>query len=553
MVNLQNLFDIGYDTSLPGDPLPFNSRFYIERPPLEKYAYEEISKPGGLLRIRASQKMGKSSLILRLIHQARNQGYYIVNIDFKQADRQTFKDTNKFLRWLCVNVARQLSMIPNINNYWDEDIGCKMSATIYFEDYILETINQPIFLVLNELHYVFRNAHIAQEFLPLLRSWYELAKQSHVWMQLRLALVYSTEVYVPLNVNQSPFNVGLSLKVAEFNSEQVMEFARRYELKSFSLGNARKLMELVGGHPYLIHLSLYHLQRDEISFSQLLATAGSYDGIYSNYLRDLFTYLQINPELLQAYNQIIISQSQHNISVQIMYKLDSLGLIKKGEDHTFQPACEMYRLFFEKEHLSISNNNSRIQKLEAENQELKFLVNVDSLTKVANRRYFDNYFHSEWKKMEYIQQPISLILADVDKFKNFNDTYGHQAGDECLYHVAQLMSSVIMKNSGNLVARYGGEEFAVILPQTDAKGAMLIAEEVRKTIKLNEVKIPVFGENNNQENKVKITISLGVACIIPQLSFQPEQLLASVDQALYQAKQTGRDRVILSSSFCYFK
>lgn len=536
---------------LPGDPLPFNSPLYIERPPLESDAYTEISKPGGLLRIRASHNMGKSSLISRLIHQAINQGYSIVTIDFKQADRQIFVSINKFLRWFCVNVARQLSLIPNINNYWDEDIGSKVSASIYFEYYILEAIEQPIFLVLNELQYVFESSQISQDFLPLLRSWYEQAKQNETWQKLRLSLVYSTEIYVPLNVNQSPFNVGLSLKLPEFNTEQVTEFAQRYELKDINSSNIQALMNLVGGHPYLIHLSFYHLQKQTISFQELLQTAITHDGIYSSHLRYLLNYLQINPELLQAYHQIIISQSQDYIPAQIVHKLDSLGLIKRDENHNFKPACEMYRLFFNQEKLIASDHKSlRIKQLEAENQQLKFLVNIDSLTQVANRRYFDERFQLEWRRMERIQQPIALILADVDRFKLFNDTYGHQAGDECLRQVAQMIDSVI-KRPGDLVARYGGEEFAVILPQTDAQGALLIAEEIRKKIKKSQIKILRFSQNNPVTDTANVTISLGIAAIIPQKYLALKQLLAAADQALYQAKQTGRDRSIISLDFRY--
>ncbi|WP_016952779.1 AAA-like domain-containing protein [Anabaena sp. PCC 7108] len=553
MLNQQGIFQMEENIPLPGDPLPFNSRFYIERPPIESDAYKELSKPGGLLRIRASCNMGKSSLMLRLIHQAMNQGYLIVSIDFQQADSQIFASLDKFLRWFCINIARQLSLTPNLNDYWDEDIGSKVSASVYFEAYLLKQIQSPLVLVLNEVNYIFEHLQIAKDFLPLLRSWHEKAKQTKIWQKMRLVVIHSTEVYIPLNVNQSPFNVGLCLKIPEFNAEQVTEFARQHELNWFDISAVKQLMELVGGHPYLIHLSLYHLQQQKISFPELLATAISHNGIYSNHLRYLLTILQSNKELSVAFDEIINSHKSTHISANLIYKLDSLGLIKKVESDNFQPACEMYRLFFQKENLIAENNTSiRLEQLEEENERLKFLVNIDTLTQIANRRYFDNRFQLEWERMESTQEPIALILADIDKFKLFNDTYGHQAGDDCLSQVAQAISSVI-KRPDDLVARYGGEEFAVILPRTDAKGAIIIAEEIRKKVKLWEIKIPNFTKYSQEINVAKVTISLGIACIIPQASLGLKELFEAADQALYQAKQMGRDRTILSSKFSYYK
>ncbi|MBK1990530.1 AAA-like domain-containing protein [Sphaerospermopsis aphanizomenoides BCCUSP55] len=552
MFNQKGIFQIEEDIPLPGDPLPFNSRFYIERPPIENDAYTELSKPGGLLRIRASCNMGKSSLMLRLIHRAMNQGYLIVSIDFQQADSEIFASLNQFLRWFCINVARQLSVAPNLNDYWDEDIGSKISASIYFEEYLLKQIQSPLVLVLNEVNYIFDHLQIAKDFLPLLRSWHEKAKQTKIWQKLRMVVIHATEVYVPLNVNQSPFNVGLCLKIPEFNAEQVTEFARRYEMNWFDSSAVKQLMDLVGGHPYLIHLSLYHLQQQRISFPELLATAISHNGIYSNHLRYLLTILQSNKELSEAFYQIINPQESNHISVNLIYKLDSLGLIKKLGNDNFQPACEMYRLFFQKENLIVENNPSiRLEQLEEENERLKFLVNFDTLTQIANRRYFDDRFQLEWERMERTQEPIALILADIDKFKLFNDTYGHQAGDDCLSQVAQAINAVITRPD-DLVARYGGEEFAVILPQTDAKKAIIIAEEIREKVKLWEIKIPSSTQYGQEINVAQVTISLGIACLIPQASLGLKELFAAADQALYEAKQVGRNCTILSSKFCYY-
>jgi diguanylate cyclase (GGDEF)-like protein len=179
--------------------------------------------------------------------------------------------------------------------------------------------------------------------------------------------------------------------------------------------------------------------------------------------------------------------------------------------------------------------------LKATNQELYRQVNLDSLTQIANRRRFNEYLYQEWGRCSREKQPMSLILGDVDYFKLYNDTYGHQSGDDCLVHIAQTMSALV-KRSSDLAVRYGGEEFAVILPNTNSQGAMQIAETIRNKIK--DLKIP----HVLSEVSPYVTMSLGVAAIIPHQKLSPEYLIASADAALYEAKEQGRDRVIVKIS-----
>ncbi len=171
------------------------------------------------------------------------------------------------------------------------------------------------------------------------------------------------------------------------------------------------------------------------------------------------------------------------------------------------------------------------------NQELERLATIDSLTQIANRRCFDRALKKAWRILLREQLPLSLLVCDVDFFKLYNDTKGHQAGDECLYQVAQGIKRAV-KRPADLVARYGGEEFAVILPNTPGKGAMTVAEQIRlsvKSLSLVHPKSPL-GEY--------VTLSLGVSATIPSHESSPEQLIAAADRALYQAKESGRDRAV---------
>ncbi|HEY9853620.1 MAG TPA: diguanylate cyclase [Leptolyngbyaceae cyanobacterium] len=175
------------------------------------------------------------------------------------------------------------------------------------------------------------------------------------------------------------------------------------------------------------------------------------------------------------------------------------------------------------------------QQLLAANQQLVQLASLDGLTQLANRRRFDEYLNSEWRRLLREKQPISLILCDVDFFKAYNDAYGHLAGDFCLQQVANGIRQAV-KRPADLVARYGGEEFAVILPNTPFAGAIHVAEQIRSQI--TDLRI------NHPQSLVSqyITLSLGVATTIPEdYQSSPDRLIGVADRSLYQAKARGRN------------
>ncbi|MEG3896156.1 MULTISPECIES: diguanylate cyclase domain-containing protein [unclassified Microcoleus] len=180
------------------------------------------------------------------------------------------------------------------------------------------------------------------------------------------------------------------------------------------------------------------------------------------------------------------------------------------------------------------------QQLETVNRALQYLATYDSLTEVRNRRSFNEYLDTEWRRLAREEAPLSLIMCDIDYFKLYNDTYGHQAGDECLRQVAAVLQQSV-KRSADLVARYGGEEFAVVLPNTDIKGAACVAEIIGQKVRGLQI---VHAKSAVSEY---VTLSLGVACCIPAPMSQPGTLIAIADEALYRAKEAGRDRVSVAT------
>ncbi|MGQ4646158.1 AAA-like domain-containing protein [Lyngbya aestuarii] len=350
-----------FKPSFPGCSVSINSPFYVERFPIESLCCREILQPGALIRIKAPQKMGKTSLLNYIIsYGANKQGYKTVRLSFQQADQGAISNLNHLLRWFCKIISWKLNIEPKLDDYWEQDSNlAKSSCTRYFEEYLLPQLSDPLLLGLDEVERIFSYPQVAQDFLPLLRVWYEEANENPIWQKLRLLLVYSTEDYLPLNINQSPFNVGLPIALPEWNFQQVKHLARGYGL-NWGNDETRQLMELVGGHPYLVQLALYYLQEQNatglaffypgndasqaFTFEKLLEYAPTESGIYNNHLRRQLEYLQ-DSQLAAAMKQVVSSSSPVLLASQLVYRLQSIGLVKLCGDKAM-PSCELYRQYF---------------------------------------------------------------------------------------------------------------------------------------------------------------------------------------------------------------
>lgn len=210
-------------------------------------------------------------------------------------------------------------------------------------------------------------------------------------------------------------------------------------------------------------------------------------------------------------------------------------LTKSGEERLIEWNNTIWRGLLGEISLIISTGVDITERKRGE-ETLRRLSSLDGLTGIANRRHFDEQFIQEWRRALQGDLPLSLIMADIDHFKDFNDTYGHQQGDECLKKVALALKETLNR-PGDLVARYGGEEFAIILPNTDLSGALIVAEALRANIE----SLKIIHESSLVSRY--ITISLGAAAITPGHHTSPEELIAETDRALYQAKRNGRNCV----------
>ncbi len=338
----------GAEPEIPQGQVRADSRFYIERTPHEVQCYEAMGRSGALIRIKAPRQMGKTSLMARILSRAREKGYRAIPVSFQHADRATFEDLGSLLRWFCAKVARKLRLPHCLEDYWDDTFGSKGNCTHYFEEYLLPAIKSPLVLGLDEVDEVFRYPTIADDFFGLLRAWYEEASygsgDSELWERLRLVVVHSTEVYLPLDVNQSPFNVGLPIELSEFTLDQVTDLVKRHGLR-LTLSEIETLMALVGGHPYLVRLALYYLVQERLTLAELCATGPTEAGIYGDHLRRHLANLKQNPELAQAYQAVLEASLPLPLDSEYMFKLHSLGLVNLQGNRAV-PSFELYRRYF---------------------------------------------------------------------------------------------------------------------------------------------------------------------------------------------------------------
>lgn len=349
------------EPELPQGQVDLTSPYYVERPPVDLKCYEAVLKPGALLRIKAPRQMGKTSLMARTLFYASDSdavpaaynhvqreptGYETVSLSFQLADAQIFSDLDELLLWMCSTLAWKLGLADRLTDFWQLR-GSKIRCTAYFEQYLLAEIekqNKSLVLGLDEADLVFGNLNTAANFFGLLRVWNEQAKSNSRWKRLRLIIVHSTEVYIPLEINESPFNVGAGVELPEFTSDQVLDLARRHGLM-WTTDEVNGLMEMVGGHPYLVRVALYQIARREMVLDDLLQTANTDAGLFGDHLRRHLWNLEQHPGLADAMRVVSASVQPTELKSDLAFKLDSLGLVRLRGDQVI-PRCKLYRLYF---------------------------------------------------------------------------------------------------------------------------------------------------------------------------------------------------------------
>ncbi len=326
----------------PSGPLPLHSGLYINRPPVEEVALAEITHTGCLLCIKAPRRFGKTSLLQRVIAYGEAHGYRPCRIDLQEADAAVFDNLEALVRWFCRRMVHALGADLKLDDRWDPEMGSKVNAGLCLQT-LLAQADRPLLLTINALEQVFAYPVIARDFLSMLRLWHERSKDDQLWRGLRLVLVYSTDCYIALNLESSPFNVGHSLRLPPFTLDQFLTLGRCYQLPIIDSDRHRPSLEefygLIAGHPYLANLIFYALAEGQPLPSMATLT----DGIFRSHLQELWVQLRQNPAALSAWQRVIESEGVSLNAIDSL-RLESLGLIRT-EGGLAYPICELYRSF----------------------------------------------------------------------------------------------------------------------------------------------------------------------------------------------------------------
>jgi hypothetical protein len=332
------------DPPLPGGQVPLKSEFYIARSELEENCFKAILRPGALIRIKGARRTGKSSLSARIADYATQYGYHAISLSFQLAEKEVFQDLTRLLRWFCAGVSVEGNISPDLDKYWDDLFGSKISCKIYFEQHLLAATQQPIVLVLDDVDHLFEYPALADDFFGLLRAWHEEAKNREIWQKLRLIVAHTTEVYIPLNVNKSPFNVGFPVELPEFNPDQIQLLAQRYQI-AWSIEEAETLNQLLGGQPYLIQLALYHLWCSDSTLDDFLHPKTTVPDIFQDHLQRQLWSLQQQPALVKALTLVIAQANPVELPLPIACELQTMGLVKLY-DNRATISCQLYANYF---------------------------------------------------------------------------------------------------------------------------------------------------------------------------------------------------------------
>jgi hypothetical protein len=335
------------DINIPFENLdgqvPLNSPFYVERPPIEATCYTAILKPGILIRIKAPRQMGKTSLMSRILYQGEKQGYQTGFINLWS--RELFKNLDSFLESFCANVSLELGIEEKIDQYWKpQRYSSQTNCTNYFQSYLLKELKQPVILGLDEVDRIFQYSEIADEFFTMLRSWHEKGKNNKTWQKLRLVISHSQEVYISLDVNKSPFNVGLPIDLNKFSLAQVQDLVKRHGLQ-WSDTEINQLMGMIDGHPYLVRTALYHIATNDLTLEQFLEIAPTEEGLYEDHLYRHLLILEENKQLKSAMLKLVNSDEAVTLEPTYAFKLKSMGLAESKGNKVI-PLCNLYRIYF---------------------------------------------------------------------------------------------------------------------------------------------------------------------------------------------------------------
>jgi transcriptional regulator with XRE-family HTH domain len=338
----------------PDHPLPVHSPYYVPRSPQEQDCYAEIARSGALIKIKAPKRFGKSSLLFHVLDYAERQcAQKVIYINLRDADQTFLATPQQFLSWFCNMIAvplglsdAQIVAMGDRHRKLAAAVGNTRACLNCFESDILPVLEKPLTLCLDQVDRLLGDVQISQDFFGLLRAINERSIQGGAWQQLRLVLVHrihSIETFVDLDINQSPFNVGLPIELAEWELAEIADLAQRYQL-TLTPTQLAEIAAWLGGHPLLTHLAFYRLAKADIAWAQLFDREVIAQ-IYQAPLQSIQRQLVRDPALQSAFQLVLAATAPIVLPAAPRYELRALGLVKLKGDSVWL-AGELYRQYF---------------------------------------------------------------------------------------------------------------------------------------------------------------------------------------------------------------
>jgi hypothetical protein len=330
----------------PGGAVRLESPFYITRQ-IDDQAKSEILKRGVTLRLKGSRQMGKTSLLARLRQHGRDKNHSIVYIDFARLDTQEFENLDILLQSIANLISYTLKTNNNPQSYWQSPLGPMNKLTNFLNDEVLSSLQQPLILIMDKVDLVFKFAHYRDDFFGLIRSWHDERAIDPLWDKFNIVLAYSFEAYLFIqNLNQSPFNIGTEIIATDFTRTQVEKLNQSHSMPIQTTQEMDAMIELLGGHPFLVRKALYTLVVQNLSVNELIKQATYDDGPFSDHLHAYLWRLHELNDLREAMKMAIL---EHKVSTDVLFhRLHASGLVVGHDRLNVQPRCGLYADYFKK-------------------------------------------------------------------------------------------------------------------------------------------------------------------------------------------------------------
>jgi hypothetical protein len=327
---------------VPGGAVKLRDKLYVRRD-ADALLEEQIVKWGTTTTIRAPRQTGKTSLLIRGIHHARQQGHQDIFIDFQEFGDDDLTSLEVFLYKLAEFICVELDLDDAaLEDVWRKSQSAPLKMRRFMENHVLSAVDEPLILAIDEADYLLQT-DFYKDFFGVLRSWHNRRANREIWEKLNIVLIISTEPYLLIDdIHQSPFNVGLELNLSDFDTSQVHELTHKHGLP-IAENDLLYLMDLLNGHPFLTRRALYLLATERLNWSQLIRTATADNGPFGDHLRHQYWIIRDKPNLKEALIEII--QTGHCSDDIMLFRLLRAGLVKgSGTVHTCR--CGLYHDYF---------------------------------------------------------------------------------------------------------------------------------------------------------------------------------------------------------------